>query len=217
MNRSPLKFRETDLLRRRIKRCEELNTLVRDGQRKSEVNGFMDLIKELRAFTFASRLKRLGDRLSAEASCIYHHRGVDFNDSWFLIGYLLSRNESMTITEIAKAVGISRPVISEMMDGMVKHGLITISTDWADSRRRCLTLTPDGKEAVEMLEPVWNAIGECTEELLSSSGVDVLEALSTIETGLESSSLFRRVTEKLSHGGAGHDIEGTGESIRHNA
>ena len=74
----------------------------------------MDLLEELGAFAFASRLKRLSDRLKAEATTVYHHQGVDFNDSWFQVGYLLSRKDLMGITEIAKALGISRPAVSQM-------------------------------------------------------------------------------------------------------
>jgi DNA-binding MarR family transcriptional regulator len=157
----------------------------------------MDLLEELGAFAFASRLKRLSDRLKAEATTIYHHQGVDFNDSWFQVGFMLSRTDKMGITEIARALGISRPAVSQMAGEMAKKHLITIQPDPKDGRRRLLSLTDYGREAVETLKPVWDAVGESTDGLIESTGLDVLKAITDIERGLEHRSLFSRVIGKL--------------------
>jgi DNA-binding MarR family transcriptional regulator len=157
----------------------------------------MDLLKDLGTFAFASRLKRLGDRLKSEATTLYHHRGVDFNDSWFLVGYMLSRQENLTVTEMAKALGISRPAISQIATDMARHRLISVRIDTADRRRKILSLTDSGREAVEMLEPVWRAVADCTDELIASSGQDVLKAINAIERGIKARSLFARVLDRL--------------------
>jgi len=157
----------------------------------------MDLVKELGVMAFASRLSRLSDRLKADATTLYHHRGVDFNDKWFLIAYMLSKNETMTVAEIAKALGVSRPSISQDLTEMANHGLITVQPDERDRRKRLLSLTYIGKEAVAALEPVWKAVGDCTCELLTSTGKDIMKAISDIERELERRSLFSRVVERL--------------------
>lgn len=157
----------------------------------------MDLLQELGTFAFASRMKRLSDRLKSEATTLYHHRGVDFNDSWFLVGYMLSRQENLTVTEMAKALGISRPAISQVATEMARHRLISVRVDDTDRRRRMLSLTDCGRETVECLEPVWRAIAECTDELIVSSGQDILKAIEAIERGIEARSLFARVLDHL--------------------
>jgi DNA-binding MarR family transcriptional regulator len=157
----------------------------------------MDILSELGAFAFASRLKRLSDRLKSEATTIYHHQGADFNDSWFLVGYMLSKHESMTVSEMARALGISRPAISQIAGDMVKQNLIKVRIDGHDRRRKRLSLTNKGMDAVATLQPVWDIVGECTEKLLASTGCDILKALTHIEKELERQSIFSRVINKL--------------------
>ena len=80
----------------------------------------MDLIGELGPFAFASRLQRLSERLKKEASTVYHAHGLDFDDRWFLAGYSLAREGEMTIKEMAGRLGLSRPVVSRMIEGMAR-------------------------------------------------------------------------------------------------
>jgi DNA-binding MarR family transcriptional regulator len=157
----------------------------------------MDLLRDFGAMTFASRLKRLGDRLKAEATKLYHVQGIEFNDSWFLVAFLLSRNEGLSVTDMADMLGISRAAVSQMYRAMERKGLLVVHTDDSDRRRRLLYLTEEGRVAVAALEPIWNAIGECTEELVASSGRDVLKAITDIERMLEQRSLFERVGDRL--------------------
>jgi DNA-binding MarR family transcriptional regulator len=163
----------------------------------------MDILKELGSFAFASRLKRLSDRLKSEATTLYHHRGADFNDSWFLVGYMLSKEDNLTVTEMARALGISRPAISQIASDMARHRLISMRVDDTDKRRKKLTLTDSGRDMVETLAPVWRAIAECTEELIAASGQDVLKAIDTLERGIEKRSLFARVLDRLEESGEG--------------
>ncbi|HUV36774.1 MAG TPA: MarR family transcriptional regulator [Patescibacteria group bacterium] len=168
----------------------------------------MDLLRELGTFAFASRLKRLSDRLKSEATTLYHHRGADFNDSWFLVGYMLSKEENLTVTEMAKALGISRPAISQTASEMSKNRLISVRIDETDKRRKILALTDRGRDAVEALEPIWRAVAECTAELVTESGQDVLKAIAAIEDGIESRSLLSRVLDRLGDDGHGQASSG---------
>ena len=170
----------------------------------------MDLLKELGPFTFASRLQRLSYRLKSEASTVYHACGLDFDDHWFLIGYLLSRHESMTVSEMAVRLGFSQPDVVTMTNGMVEHGLLKIESDSADPMKRRMSLTDDGRETVASLESVWKAVGDVTGELIESTHPELLEALTRIEQALETQSLFSRVTERIKpdEGACGPDTNG---------
>lgn len=158
----------------------------------------MDVVEELGVMAFASRLERLSSRLRAGITMLYHQRGVDFNDNWFLVGYMLSKHGCMTVTELANALGISTHVIKRISVEMAGRKLITIKTDENDCRRRCFVLTDKGEDAVAALEPVWKAVGDCTAELIASTGNDVLKELSDIEKELEERGIFVRVVERLS-------------------
>ncbi len=157
----------------------------------------MDLLRDFGAMTFASRLKRLGDRLKAEATKLYTTHGIEFNDSWFLVAFLLSSNEGLSVTDMAEMLGISRAAISQMYRAMERSGLLVVHTDDHDRRRRLLYLTEKGRTAVTELEPIWNAVGECTDELIDATGQDILKAISEMEDELEKRSLFERVNDHL--------------------
>jgi len=157
----------------------------------------MDLLRDFGAMTFASRLKRLGDRLKAEATKLYNAHGIEFNDSWFLVAFILSRNEGLSVTDMADMLGISRAAISQMYRAMELNGLLVVHTDDRDRRRRLLYLTEEGRAAVTALEPIWNAVGECTDVLIESTGQDVLKAISEMENELEKRSLVERVNDHL--------------------
>jgi len=157
----------------------------------------MDTMREFGAIAFASRLKRLGDRLKAEATKIYRANGIEFNDSWFLIALVLSNREGISVTEAAEALGISHAAISQMATAMERKGLLVGRQDEGDRRRTLLYLTEKGRSTVEALRPIWDAVGECTEDLYASTGKDFLLAISEIEKQLEQQDLFTRVTERL--------------------
>lgn len=156
----------------------------------------MDIIRDLGSFALASRLKRLSDKLKQQASAVYTERGIEFNDSWFLVGYMLSKNEGMTMTEMANALGISPPAISQVSVEMVKKGIVVLDTDITDRRRKIMTLTPKGKRIVKALEPIWDMIAAVTDSIITSSGEDLLSALAAFEDELDKSSLIERVNKK---------------------
>ncbi len=156
-----------------------------------------DILKDLGAFAFASRLKRLSDRLKAEVLQIYQEQGIDFNDSWFLVGYMLSRHESMTVTDMALALCISPPAISQISADMVKGDIINIETGETDRRQRILSLTPKGKKMVRALEPLWDAVTKCTEELFDEAGCNILEAITALEKELDKKDMIARLREEI--------------------
>lgn len=157
----------------------------------------MDMMREFGAVVFASRLRRLGDRLKSEATKLYRANGVEFNDSWFLVALVLSTREGISVTEAAEAFGVSHAAISQMATAMERKGLLASRPDERDRRRTLLRLTDEGRSAVEALRPIWYAVGECTEELVASTGQDLLSAVSRIEEQLEQQNLFTRVTEHM--------------------
>ena len=167
---------------------------------EEEVFGSMDMMREFGAIAFASRLKRLGDRLKSEATMLYRANGVDFNDSWFLVALVLSNLQTVSVTGMAEALGVSHAAISQMVTAMKRKGLVAVQPDERDKRRTLVRLTDKGHAAVEAMQPVWNVVGECAEELITSTNMDLLTAISVIEEQLEQRSLIMRATERMHRG-----------------
>ena len=157
----------------------------------------MDMMHEFGAMAFASRLRRLGDRLKAEATKLYRANGIEFNDSWYLIALVLSKRDGISVSEAAEGFGISHAAISQMAAAMERKGLLIGRPDERDRRRTLLYLTDEGRSAIKALRPIWDAVGECTDELIASTGRDLFLAISEIEGQLEQQNLFSRVTEHL--------------------
>jgi DNA-binding MarR family transcriptional regulator len=157
----------------------------------------MDTMREFGAMVFASRLKRLSDRLKAEATRLYRSHGIEFNDSWFLVAFVLSKRDGISVTEIADELGVSHAAISQMAAAMKRRRLLVARPDKHDGRRTLLYLTKKGRSAVGSMQSIWSVIGECTDDLLVSTGRDPLRTISEIEERLEERSLVTRVTDRM--------------------
>lgn len=157
----------------------------------------MDLIQELGPLAFASRLKRLSERLMRDGSRIYHEHGLDFEPRWFAVTFLLSRSSPMAVTAIADTLGLTHPAINQIAGQMERRGLLVSHKDKSDERRRLLSLSPKGLKLVKELDLLWNAIKDCTDEMLRQSGHDVLGMLAAVEAELDRKDMFTRVTDRV--------------------
>jgi DNA-binding MarR family transcriptional regulator len=123
---------------------------------------------------------------------------MDFDDHWFLVGYMLSENPRMSVADMASELGIPRPGLARMIEEMITYGLVSIEVDPAeDPVRKLVSLTEEGKETVAALKVVWEAVGDATAELISESHPELLEAIARIENNLDDRSLFSRVSSRI--------------------
>jgi DNA-binding MarR family transcriptional regulator/N-acetylglutamate synthase-like GNAT family acetyltransferase len=157
----------------------------------------MDLIREVGEMAFATRLRRLSDRLMREVTQIYLEEQIDFEARWFPVLFLLARTSPMSVTEIARSLGITHPAVIQIALSMMRRDLLSSAKDEGDDRRRLLALTDQGRDLVHRLEPVWREIGAATQELIAESGGSMLEQISRIEQNLDAKSMAVRVRERL--------------------
>jgi DNA-binding MarR family transcriptional regulator len=64
-----------------------------------------------------------------------------------------------------------------------QHGLLTSSKAESDSRKRLLTLSEKGLQLLPQLQPLWGAISQVTQDLLSQQQHNLLFAVEEMETG----------------------------------
>lgn len=151
-----------------------------------------DVIRELGPLAFASRLKRLSERLQQDVSRVYREQEVDFEARWFPVAFLLRDGHARSVTEIADALELTHPAVSQIVGAMELHGLVDAQRDATDERRRLITLSEAGQETLATLEPIWNAVAVCTQELIGS-GKDFLDKLSSMERSLQERDMYARV------------------------
>ncbi|MGE7776113.1 MarR family winged helix-turn-helix transcriptional regulator [Chitinophaga sp. NPDC101104] len=158
----------------------------------------MNIVHELEELALATRLKRLGERLSQDVSRIYKESSLDFEARWFLILELLSRKKTMSITEISDALQISHPAVVQLADQMLEHGLMKASPDPRDARRRLLSLSASGKNMYKRIGPMLQVIREENRKWLLQSSGDLLRILGELENALDDKSMYQRIREGLS-------------------
>ncbi len=155
-----------------------------------------ELIKKLGELAAASRIKRLSESLMQDVGRIYKEQGLEFEPKWFLFFYQLSRQQPMSVTELAKAVGITYPAVNQLAAEMSRAGLVDSMSDSKDKRKRLLSLTAKGVSMMASIKPLWKDIESCTSELLNELDCDFLQMVGQIEDSLEGKSMYQRVLEK---------------------
>ena len=109
----------------------------------------VDIITELQELAFASRLKRLSERLMKDVSQLYRKLDVDFEARWFSILYALNRQSPMTVTALAQTLRFTHTAANQLSTEMTKKGLLYTAKGEKDERQRFLHLSEKGRRTVE--------------------------------------------------------------------
>ncbi|MDF1544578.1 MAG: bifunctional helix-turn-helix transcriptional regulator/GNAT family N-acetyltransferase [bacterium] len=156
-----------------------------------------DYISELEELAFASRLRRLSERLGRDVGKIYADLQLPFKAKWFPLFSLLSRHTSLSVTESASRLGLSHAGINQLAAQMEKAGLVEGQKSSADERRRLLCLSDKGQKQLKILEPVWEIIRNETALLLKSVDPEFLNQIQNLEESLDALTMHERVMNSL--------------------
>ena len=157
----------------------------------------MDIIQKLGPLAFASRLKRISERLMRDVSKIYDELEVEFQARWFPVIYLLGQKSPMSVTEIARELGMTHPAINQISNGMTRAGLLKSSKGIGDERKRMLSISAAGGRVLTALVPVWKDIEAATQELLDETGCNLLTILDSVECALDERDMYQRVRVRI--------------------
>ena len=152
-----------------------------------------DLVQTLGPLALASRLKRLAERLQRDVSRYYKSRKLDFEARWFPVLYALKDRNSMSVTDLARALGLTHPAINQIAGDMSRHGLIESLHDSRDERRRLLHLTPKAQRLLQVIGPIWDDIRTANADLIAETGHDLLAAIDRVEHRLNEMDMYRRL------------------------
>ena len=167
----------------------------------------VDFLDELGELALGSRLKRLSDRLLADAAQVYKNCGHDIQPKWFPLLALLWKHKQVSIVEAAEKLGLTQPAISQFIKELVGVGLVTSTPSPQDSRRKLIVLTEQGKLAIANMQRMWNAVDEAAKSLCDESGTAFYETVQNFEKALANKSLAQRTKEQLSYHVANPDVE----------
>jgi DNA-binding MarR family transcriptional regulator len=142
-------------------------------------------------------IRRLSDRIDRDAGRVYAQLGVGFEQRWMGVLDLLARHGPISVKDLANALKISHPSVSQTRGSLLAAGLVAERPDPTDGRRRTLCLTPEGQALVETLAPAWAAL-EDVGRALNAEADDVVSALAKLEAALDRRSILDRVADALS-------------------
>lgn len=154
-----------------------------------------DFLDELEELALGSRIKRLSERMLAQAAEVYKAFDLDFQPKWFTLMALLHHKEQVSIVEAAGLLGVSQPAISQFSRQLIKEGLVKRETCGKDSRRKLLTLTDKGQEQVATMLPMWRAVKQAAAEICTEFENDFYQSLKKCEKALSQKSLLQRSME----------------------
>lgn len=153
-----------------------------------------DIVRALGYLTLGSRLKRIGERLQADATRIAEGHGVAFQSGQYPFLLAVDRLGPVTIGEVAEAVGITQPGATRAIAQLVKIGMVKTRPGRDDQRQRIVSLTAKGKRQVDYgREVLWPKIEAAVADLCDPLSGPLLDQLAVLEDGLTERPLDRRI------------------------
>lgn len=155
----------------------------------------MDFFDKTGKMAIGSRLRRLTDRITADAAGINRLYGADIKPKWFPVLYTLSEGDAKTVTAIAKEIGLTHPSVSNMVKEMTAVKLIKAVSDKTDKRRTTIALSARGRKTCDRLAEACKDVTIAVEEVSGATRNDLWRAIGEWEEQLSRKSLLERVRE----------------------
>ena len=158
-----------------------------------------DIYHEAGMLILSSRLRRLSERILSEVSRIYRELEIPFEPAWFPLFFLLERESPLAITELARRLRVSQPAVSQMAVTLEARGLIRITQNDQDRRRKALSFTAEGLSLLRQIQPVWESLNRQSKIFLGEDphSRGMLAILNEVEEALEQRDLARAVLEEV--------------------
>ncbi len=151
-----------------------------------------DILREAGPVFLGSRLKRLAERMQAEAAIAITEAGLPCQPGHMALIATLAKGP-LSVTQLVAAIGTSQPGVTRAVGQLAKLGLVDTATG-RDQRQRLVSLTPAGEEAhAAALTEVWPRMGSAVRSLLEGIPGDFLGEVNLIEDALAAQPLLARV------------------------
>jgi DNA-binding MarR family transcriptional regulator len=163
-----------------------------------------DIVKELGYLTLGSRLKRIGERLQAQAEELLEDAGTPLSASHCPVLAALDRLGPLNVGELSQALGISQPGVTRLLEKLQVAGLLRSQPAAADRRVRQILLTRSGRQFVARAkQAAWARIEAAVADACHSLRGPLLVQLTDLEDALADAPLNTRSVRRRS-GERGH-------------
>jgi len=143
-----------------------------------------------------TRMRRLIETISTGMERVYDEAGVDVRTGHFYALYAVAERGPLTINAIANLAGFSHSAVSQTIKKLVASGLVeTHATE--DGRQKQIALSAHGEHMVSRMRPLWDAADSMIKDACAETDVDIIGAITGVETALNRCSVYDRLQEKL--------------------
>jgi len=156
----------------------------------------MDFYTRTGKMALGSRLRRLSEQMTEEATSIYDLYQVDLQPKWFPVFYSLSATEEKSITDIAREIGHTHPSVSQIVRELANKGYVIEKKGETDGRKNFVLLSPVGETIREKMQRQLDDVTSAIEKAMKETHHDLWRAIGEWEFLLEQKSLLRRVQEE---------------------
>jgi len=156
----------------------------------------MDFYALTGKMALGSRLRRLADTITSEATKVYESYDVGIDPRWFPVFYMLTQKEQASISEIAIDIGHSHASVSQIVKEMTKQGITTTLKSTKDSRVNVVKLSTKGKKLQPLLALQCQDVEKAVEELLTESKSNLWQAIEQTELRLSENNFYQRVRKE---------------------
>ncbi|MEI6643596.1 MAG: GNAT family N-acetyltransferase [Novosphingobium sp.] len=150
-----------------------------------------DIVRDMGPVFLGTRLKRLAERMQAEAATAIAEAGLPCQPGHMALLAALSQG-ARSVTQLVAAVGTSQPGVTRALGQLTRLGLVE-AVQGRDQRQRLVSLTAAGEAAHAAAQrAVWPRMRSGVESLLAEVPGDFLASVSQIEDALAARTLLAR-------------------------
>ncbi|MEM6294797.1 MAG: bifunctional helix-turn-helix transcriptional regulator/GNAT family N-acetyltransferase [Myxococcota bacterium] len=153
-----------------------------------------DILRDLGYLALGSRLKRLAERLQADAAKAHARLGYPMKPAQFPLLAALDRRGPLTVGQAVEALRVSQPSVTRTLGSLIALDLVETERDPDDSRLKRIRLTAEGDALVQrMKHELWPSIDAAAASLAEGPDGDLLSLLNRVEDGMQQESLDARI------------------------
>lgn len=152
-----------------------------------------DVVAELGHLFLGSRLKRVAERLQADAVKVHKAMGIEAQPAEVALLAAVDRLGPITVSGAVEALGVSQPGVTRTAAGLIDRGLLASESGQHDQRQKVLVLTRSGRALIaKAKKAAWPAIESAVSELCAPLKGSLLEQLAGLERQLDAQPLEAR-------------------------
>lgn len=140
-------------------------------------------------------MRHLLELLDGAVAREYERAGISYRPRYFPVMQALLVEGSLSVTQIAKAAGITQPAATQTIALMMQEGLLESDSSQQDGRQRLITLTEQGRSLLPRLDESWAAVTAAAKRLDSELTFPLSEILENATQALDRKSFDARIAD----------------------